>query len=141
MTRERSAYWFAALCLTSVVGCASEGVATEGGMLITVTVPFAPGGSFVSSIEFVVFCDATEEPPPVAEGQLETTGDAVMFMDSLSPVLLWQALVDGLAPGDCTVRLLARDDRGEIPCVATETVPIVAGEVAEATTPLICDGI
>lgn len=129
------------LLLASACG---EGVPSDPGgvpsaIAVTVLVPSGLDtppetglAALTTSIEYTVDCLSREAV--TSEGTLERTAE---FEGAEGRTAVWKGLVE-LVPGSCTIRLLARDDGGELICYSSESLNIEFDVPSELYLELPC---
>lgn len=131
---KTSVRFTACLFVVVILGCSDEGTAT-GSLLLNTLSPRGidpPCCAPVAvSVRYELSCE-TELGPEVARGDLE-------FVDENESHVLWESLLEGIPPGDCTLTLVARDRSDEVHCTATESVAILAGSIQEPQVLLVCN--
>lgn len=130
-----------ATCLTCLAACGADTVPTEGSLLLSTESPSNVEeqccGPNVATVGYSVSCIPTHADALTVDGELEVVEEDIGLVPG-DGTTSWQGFLDGLPPATCDVTLTAVDFAGEVYCVATATVPIEAGQVAEETIPLIC---
>ena len=130
-----------AMCVTCLAACGADAVSTEGSLLLSTESPSNIEdpccGPDVATIRYSVSCGSGDADALTMDGELEVVAEDVGLVPG-DETPSWQGFLDGLPPADCGVTLTAIDFSGGVYCVATATVPIEAGQVAEEIIPLIC---
>ncbi len=138
--------WLSVLVAALIAGCAGGADPSAGKSELNVIVPDGGTDSIdIGTVEYTIQCDGNAD---TFLGDNSSFPDEVLLNGNLEvtdgqtsggvPTEIWQAFMD-LPPGPCLIQLRARDNDGEVICVADDTFAVAADTTTKINLVLVCN--